>query len=351
MTTTDEAPPVPAPAGPAGTPQYNAALAAAQAEMPPITKGGKAEMAGLNKDGKPYHKEYKYADLGAICVVASPILGKHGLAFTSKPTLAKDGKFVLQYKLLHSSGEFDGGEMLLPSSTKPQDLGSLLTYYKRYAFCCITGITPVGEDDDAQSSNNMQNFERYPSAGEAFENATPAPPRNQRQDQPQARPAAAVTVPPLAPEDPWADKIAGVTGKEDGTAVRAEIAHLLESGQIDQDRASRLNAVLTAKGISLQQAASAAAAVPDAQTAAAPPPPIRQEDQGARKPQQAPGNDDSEWVTEFLGRLAETGEDGLSAMQREVGAAVGKRTIKTDTAAELSAAIRGRRNDLQSVPA
>jgi ERF superfamily len=325
----------PAAAVPAGTPRYNAALAAAQAEMPPITKGAKADAGTYS---------YHYADLGAICVVASPILGKHGLAFTSKPTI-EDGKFVLRYRLLHESGEYDGGVMLLPSSGKPQDLGSLLTYYKRYAFCCITGITPVGEDDDAQSSNTSQHFER--SAGEAFDNAAPAPAR--RQQQAPQRPA--VTVPPLDDEDPWKAKIEDIADAQEGAAVRAEVAELLETGAIDQERASRLNAVITVKGLALV-AAQGNGRPPASRQPASAPPPIRPEDQGARKPAAPAGTDDDAWVVDFTTRLGNaTDEDALTVLHREIGAAMRTKKIQADTANFLGAEIRRRRGELQPATA
>src|ERR1035441_4590952 len=149
-----------------------AALADVQAELPPVTKG---ETAQVKSDKANY--TYKYADLAAISAAVLPVLGKHGLAFTARPTLL-DGHFVLAYSLLHSSGERLDGEYPLSTgaSATPQQIGSLITYARRYCLCAVTGVAPAGEDDDAASANTPQRWES--SAGDAFDRATPTRPAN-----------------------------------------------------------------------------------------------------------------------------------------------------------------------------
>lgn len=131
---------------------YLAALAAFQAEIPRIRKDAAAIVQG-EKDGKKFTYGYKYADLGAIVAVAMPLLGKHGLSFTAFPRLSENG-FVLHYRLRHASGDGDEGDWPLPDPirTRPQVVGSSLTYARRYAFCAATGIAPDEEDDDAQEA-------------------------------------------------------------------------------------------------------------------------------------------------------------------------------------------------------
>lgn len=121
-------------------PNLGKALAAFQAEAPRVGKGNVAN-AGTY--------QYRYADLADINEAVLPLLGKHGLSFSSKPTLS-DGRFVLAYTLRHASGEEDGGEYPLPDPTKTsaQQIGSAISYARRYTFCAITGIAPGGDDDD-----------------------------------------------------------------------------------------------------------------------------------------------------------------------------------------------------------
>jgi hypothetical protein len=204
MTTTETETTAP----PAGTPGLNKALAAVQAEFPRVAKGETAKVEGTTKDGRPVRYEYQYADLAACSEAILPLLGKHGLAFSCRPDLV-DGKFCLIYELLHESGEAKGGVFPLLSGGKPQELGSLLTYYRRYALCAVTGIAPAGDDDDAQSSNNEQRFDMR-SAGAAFDNAVPARPRRQgngtaSRPEPPDRPAVSPTE--LDPDaQPYADE-------------------------------------------------------------------------------------------------------------------------------------------------
>jgi hypothetical protein len=153
------------PAGvPAGT--LFAALAEVQAELPPVTKGSRVETS---------HWTSKYADLAVISAAILPVLGKHGLAFTARPTLLDGHGFVLAYSLLHVSGEREDGVYPLSSGSAatPQQIGSLITYARRYCLCAVTGVAPAGEDEDAASANTPQ---RWGSAAESFENAASVKP-------------------------------------------------------------------------------------------------------------------------------------------------------------------------------
>lgn len=116
------------------------ALAAFQAEAPTIAKANKAN-AGTY--------EYAYADLSDVTEKVLPLLGKHGLSFSAMPTVTEDGRFVLRYRLRHSSGEEIGGDYPLPSGN-PQQIGSAITYARRYTLCAITGVAPGGDDDDGK---------------------------------------------------------------------------------------------------------------------------------------------------------------------------------------------------------
>src|SRR5262249_26794338 len=119
------------------------ALAAAQAELPTI---------GRNVKGQTGSREHRYADLAAVSAVVLPLLGKHGLSFAAKPTVTADGRFVLAYSLLHESGEREDGEYPLVTGT-PQQLGSAITYGRRYCLCAITGAAPEADDDDGHAAS------------------------------------------------------------------------------------------------------------------------------------------------------------------------------------------------------
>lgn len=123
------------------TSQINAALAAVQSDLPHITKDQTAN-AGTYR--------YKYADLADVSLAIMPLLGKHGLSFTSRPTL-HEGRFVLLYELRHESGEQIAGAYPLPDRGTPQEIGGQITYARRYCLCALTGVAP-DEDDDAMAA-------------------------------------------------------------------------------------------------------------------------------------------------------------------------------------------------------
>lgn len=144
------------------------ALAGFQAELPSIGKDSKATVPG--KDGKAGYS-YRYADLASISAVVLPLAAKYGLSFTARPTLDEQGRFVLAYSLRHTSGEHDDGAYPLPpSNARPQDVGSAITYARRYALCSVFGIAP-DEDDDGQQAPpaSRQPAERHESSWDAEE--------------------------------------------------------------------------------------------------------------------------------------------------------------------------------------
>jgi hypothetical protein len=141
----------------ASTPNLAAALVAFQAELPTVRKGETARVP--TKSGGEY--TYRYADLADVSGVVLPLLAKHGLAFTAKPTLA-GGRFVLAYRLLHTSGESDGGFYPLPDSGSAQEYGSNITYARRYALLSVTGVAPDTDDDGAAARRTYVDTSRDP---------------------------------------------------------------------------------------------------------------------------------------------------------------------------------------------
>ena len=178
-----------------------AALAAFQADLPGI---GKGNTASVRSDKGNY--SYKYADLADVSAAVLPRLGALGLAFTARPTVL-DGQFVLAYSLVHVSGDREDGIYMLPSSGTPQQIGSAITYARRYCLCAAVGVAPAEDDDDAAAAQTVTRQ----SAADAWDSAKPAPPRqngsdgNGQQQRGQvsrpAQPQAAGPVSEDAPED------------------------------------------------------------------------------------------------------------------------------------------------------
>lgn len=119
------------------------ALVAFQSEMPKVGKDKTAD-TGTYK--------YTYADLASLTDVATPILVRNGLSFSAKPRRCDDGSYELVGVLRHTSGEFDEGALPL-FGRKAQELGSSITYSRRYLFGCMTGIVTEDDDDGARAQN------------------------------------------------------------------------------------------------------------------------------------------------------------------------------------------------------
>lgn len=130
------------------------ALAALQAQMPVVAKHGKADVT--SQRGASY--SYAYAPGEDITPKVYPLMSALGLSFTAMPTTTDDGeRFVLDYQLLHVSGEAKSGLYPLPDPARlgPQDLGKAITYARRYALCALIGLFPGGDDTDATSNGQV----------------------------------------------------------------------------------------------------------------------------------------------------------------------------------------------------
>lgn len=164
------------------------ALALVQSKLPEIPKAQKATVP--TKAGGTY--SYTYADLANVTKMVLPLLGDTGLAWMTKPTM-HDGKFVLHYKLLHISGEFEEGYYPLPDSGTPQAIGSAITYARRYCLCSVTGVAPEDDDDAAAAEPQTNTARRQQQTAQRA--ARPA--GNGQRTAQRARPAG----PPLPGED------------------------------------------------------------------------------------------------------------------------------------------------------
>ena len=124
------------------------ALAAAQAEI-----------RNPALDGVNPHFKSRFATLGACLRAVRPVLSKHGIALIQEPYTPEAGAVGVRTTLLHAAGSASS-EVWCRCGPKPQDLGSAVTYLRRYALCAMVGI--VGDDDD--DGNDAQR-----AADEAFD--------------------------------------------------------------------------------------------------------------------------------------------------------------------------------------
>ena len=117
-------------------------------------------MKGAIKDSEnPFFKSV-YADLASVWDACREPLSKNGLSVTQTTRIADNGEPVIITTLLHSSGEWMSGELLVkPVKADPQSVGSAITYGRRYALSAIVGIAP--EDDDGEKAQGRQHTEQH----------------------------------------------------------------------------------------------------------------------------------------------------------------------------------------------
>lgn len=133
------------------TSDLSAALAKAQAQM---------KAAAFNKTNP--HFKNKYADLASVLDAIRKPLADNSLSVT-QTTEIRDGGFVLVTTLRHASGQWVGSEYPLPMGAKPQELGSALTYARRYSLSAIACIA-ADEDDDAEGARQTGQTSSTPRA-------------------------------------------------------------------------------------------------------------------------------------------------------------------------------------------
>jgi hypothetical protein len=116
--------------------QISTALAAAQRECKEAAKGGTSHMG-------------KYERIEDLQAQSKKAFGNNGLAFVMAPYSATLGMLGIRWRLTHVSGEWlsDAWEVAITAKT-PQDIGKMLTYFRRYTLAGILPLLAPDEDID-----------------------------------------------------------------------------------------------------------------------------------------------------------------------------------------------------------
>lgn len=123
------------------------AMALASGKFAPIVKDRTAKVEG--REGKRSY-EYNFADLASTIDAVRPALSSEGLAVICSPITCDNGLEVFA-RLIHASGEWiEIGPLYFGCSQRPQDVGSAITYARRYLMQALLGL--AAEDDDGSSA-------------------------------------------------------------------------------------------------------------------------------------------------------------------------------------------------------
>jgi hypothetical protein len=119
---------------------------------------------GAKKDStNPFYKN-RYADLASVWDACRKSLSDNALSViqTTDFLLDSPDSVVVDTRLCHSSGEWIQGRLVMkPTKASPQEVGSCLTYARRYALSAMVGIAP--EDDDGNAATGkVEGHKVYP---------------------------------------------------------------------------------------------------------------------------------------------------------------------------------------------
>lgn len=121
------------------------ALAKAQTQFKPIHTSKTVNVR--TKDGRNY--TYSYAELSVTLNAVRDALSQNGLSIVQFTQPGNETVAELATRLMHSSGQFIESRLPLDLRGSPQEIGSRLTYLRRYS---INSLLCLATDDDSDDS-------------------------------------------------------------------------------------------------------------------------------------------------------------------------------------------------------
>ena len=135
------------------------------------------------------HYKSKYADLTSVIDAVRKPLNDNEICFTQTTVVSTEG-LILLTTLRHSSGETIISEWPLPAAANPQNMGSNLTYAKRYSLAAICGVS-ADEDDDAEAGVKEAAKKQTAAQRDATKPQAKAPEQTAKKLEPQSIPREA----------------------------------------------------------------------------------------------------------------------------------------------------------------
>ena len=135
------------------------------------------EVSKVGKDSVNSHFSNSYASLEKIMEVIRPVLQKHGLVLSQILDNA-DGAAALRTIIMHpESDQALEGVCPFPANLNAQQMGSAVTYFRRYGALAVLGlVTDTDDDGNLASTASPQAQAATPPAAQAPPTALPAAP-------------------------------------------------------------------------------------------------------------------------------------------------------------------------------
>jgi hypothetical protein len=132
------------------------ALVAVQADIPAVEKDKRGNYG-------------VHMSLDHLIAKTRPVLHKHGLSINQFPEVSEVGQPVLRTTVTHTSGESVSSVMpLFMQQQNMQQLGSSITYARRYAWAAALGIASEEDDDGEQTKTAGAQQTAPPAAKSTF---------------------------------------------------------------------------------------------------------------------------------------------------------------------------------------
>ncbi len=125
-------------------------------ELAKALAAAQAEIRNPKKDAVNPHFKSNYTDLAGGLDCVRPVLAQHGLSIIQSTGMDGD-MMMLTTRLLHSSGQWI--ESVYPVAKFPaphQQVGSALTYSRRYSLFAMVGVAGTDDDDDGNAANTVK---------------------------------------------------------------------------------------------------------------------------------------------------------------------------------------------------
>jgi hypothetical protein len=151
-----------------GLGELAAALAKAQAAFPKVLKDRTAKISSTRGE-----YSYKYADLATLLEAVRKPLADNGLACVQPIELGDHGH-VLRTILLHTSGARLESAYALANHDRPQEMGSEITYARRYTLSALLGVASEEDDDGKAAQDSDSRQKSQPGRAQATARPTPA---------------------------------------------------------------------------------------------------------------------------------------------------------------------------------
>lgn len=134
---------------------FDAAMAAAKAEIPPIIKNRTVDFT--SQKGRTH---YRHEDLAEIMRTVDPILAKHGLSCRFRTLNPPNEPITITCIISHRDGHYEENTLSGPrdesgNKNSLQAIGSTQTYLSRYTLKAALGLSS-SEDDDGRAAGEAK---------------------------------------------------------------------------------------------------------------------------------------------------------------------------------------------------